>query len=467
MGKLFGTDGIRDRAGQGVLSSASILRFARAVGYVIKKTGGAFQRALPKEFPGPRAIPGQRLASDCLLIGRDTRQSGTGIQEKLIEGFMSFSLPVACAGVVPTPALAHLTRAWGAVLGIAITASHNPAEYNGIKLFSSSGLKIPDETETTLEELYYDEIFGTKLQRSDTLKIIPPMDLAAKTTAYGNWLSSLGGKCLAGRKIVVDCANGAMSEYAPKVLTDLGAKVVALHDVPDGENINENCGALHPEGMLKAVVKEKADAGVAFDGDGDRALFADETGQLRDGDYVLAAVAADLHAKKKLPGATVVSTTMANHGLDLFLRDHGVALVRARVGDRYVCDEMLKTGAAIGGEPSGHCIFFDTSPIGDGLLTTIRFLGLAAGKPLSRLCAALKKVPQVILNVPALKRVPLQNLARGPIEAGERELGDRGRIVVRYSGTEPLCRVMVEGEDRAVVERIARSVAEAVRKELA
>jgi len=383
-----------------------------------------------------------------------------------VEGFMTFSLPVGYAGVVPTPALAHLVRTWGAVLGIAITASHNPAEYNGLKLFAPSGLKVPDEAESTLEELYFDEIFGTKLQRSDTLKIIPPTDLAAKTDAYVAWLSSLGGKAFKGLKLVVDCANGAMSEYAPKVFAELGAQVVAIHDVPDGENINEGCGALHPESMLKTVLKEKAHAGVAFDGDGDRALFSDETGTLRDGDHVLAAVAADLHARKKLPGAQVVSTTMANLGLELALRDKGISLVRSRVGDRFVCDEMLKSGAVLGGEPSGHVLFFDASPIGDGLLTALRFLSLAQGKPLSKLCASLKKVPQLILNVPALKRVPLQNLARGPIEAGERELGGRGRIVVRYSGTEPLCRVMVEGEDRAVVERLARSVAEAIRKEL-
>lgn len=467
MAKLFGTDGIREKVGQGVLAPAQLLRFGRALGYTVKKTASAFLRPLPKEFPGPRTIPGTKFAEGCILIGRDTRQSGTEIQEKLIEGLMSFSLPVACAGVVPTPALAHLTRVWGATLGIAITASHNPAGYNGLKLFAPSGLKIPDETETMLEELYFDEIFGTKLQRSDTLKIIPPKDLAAKTEAYISWLSSLGGKSLQGMKIVVDCANGAMSEYAPRVLGALGAQIVAIHDVPDGENINDRCGALHPEGMQKAVVKEKAHAGVAFDGDGDRALFADETGALRDGDHVLAAVALELHAKKKLAGEKVVSTTMANLGLELALRDKGIALLRAKVGDRYVCDEMLKTGAVVGGEPSGHCLFFDTSPVGDGLLTTIRFLGLAQGKPLSKLCASLKKVPQVILNVPALKRVPLPNLARGPIEAGEKELGDRGRIVVRYSGTEPLCRVMVEGEDRGAVERIARSVADAIRKELA
>lgn len=467
MGKLFGTDGIREKAGHGILEPGATTRFARAMGYVVKKTPDQFQRPLPKEFPGPRAIPGERIAQNYILIGRDPRASGPDIQERIVEGFMGFSLPVAYAGVVPTPALAHLVRAWGAVLGIQITASHNPAEYNGIKLFAPSGLKIPDTTEQTLEDLYTDEIFGTKLQRSDTLKIIPPRDLSQKTEAYSNWLIALGGKALNGMKIVVDCANGAMSEYAPKVLGALGAKVVAIHDVPDGENINAKCGALYPDVLSKAVLKEKAHAGVAFDGDGDRALFADETGATRDGDFVLALVAQDLQAKQKLPGATVVGTTMANYGLEKFLQSKGIKLARAKVGDRYVCDEMLAAGAVLGGEPSGHCLFFDTSPVGDGLLTAIRFLGLSAGKTLSKTCSVLKKLPQVILNVPALRRIPIPNLARTPIEAAEKELSGRGRLVVRYSGTEPLCRVMVEGEDRAQVDRIAKTVADAIRKELA
>jgi len=379
---------------------------------------------------------------------------------------MSFSLPVANVGIVPTPGLAYLVRVWGSAMGVMITASHNPAEYNGIKLFSPTGLKIPDETETMIEDLYFDEIFGTKLQRSDTLKIIPPKELAEKSSVYVDWLISLGGKCLSGLKLVVDCANGAMSEYAPTVLSALGAKVIALHDVPDGENINERCGTLHPQDLQKAVKQERAYAGVAFDGDGDRALFVDETGQLRDGDIVLSVIAVDLHKKGTLPGAAAVSTVMANFGTEKFLRDQGIKLLRTKVGDRFVCDEMLKTGAVLGGEPSGHILFFDTSPVGDGLLTAIRFLGLTAGTPLSKACAVVPKVPQVLFNVPALHRPPIQNVARAALETAKKDLGDRGRILIRYSGTEPFCRVMVEGEDRAQVERLAKSLAEAVRKEL-
>jgi phosphoglucosamine mutase len=452
--------------GQGIFAGGATVKFGRALGYLFKKTRTAFLRELPREYPGPRLVLGDRLAPDFILIGRDTRGSGPEIQERLVEGFMSFSVPVAYAGVVPTPALSHLVRAWGAALGIMITASHNPAEYNGIKLFSPSGLKTPDETEKVVEDLYTDEIFGTKLQKSDTLKIIPPKDLSQKTGAYTDWLVSLGGKCLAGMKLVVDCANGAMSEYAPRTLQALGAKTVVLNDVPDGENVNRNCGALFPEGMQKAVTKEKAHAGLAFDGDGDRAVFADETGQLRDGDFVLALTAQDLAAKKKLPGSTVVSTVMANFGLESFLRERGIKLLRTEVGDKFVTDAMLEKGAALGGEPSGHVLFFDTAPAGDGLLTAIRFLSLAAGKPLSKLCAGVKKVPQTLLNVPALKRPPIQSLARAAIESAKKDLGSKGRVLVRYSGTEPVCRVMVEGEDRVQVEKIAKSVADAVRKEV-
>ncbi len=467
MGKLFGTDGVRDKFGQGPLGPGTTVKFARAIGYLFKKAKAGFHRALPKEFAGPRELPGDRIAADFILMGRDTRSSGSVLQDRLVEGFMSFSLPVANVGVVPTPALAYLVRAWGAAMGIAVTASHNSSEYNGIKLLSPTGLKIPDETETMIEDLYFDEIFGTKLQRSDTIKIIPPKDLSQKTTSYGEWITSLSGKCLNGLKLVVDCANGAMSEYAPNVLEAAGAKVVAIHDVPDGENINDRCGSLHPESMVKTVKQEKAHAGIAFDGDGDRALFADETGQLRDGDAVLALVAADLQARKKLPGAQVVSTVMANFGLESFLRDRGIRLARTRVGDRFVADEMLKSGAVLGGEPSGHVLFFDTATTGDGLLTAIRFLSLATEKPLSKLCAVIPKLPQIILNVSTLQRPPLQNVAKGAIEAAKRDLGDRGRILVRYSGTEPFCRVMVEGEDRALVERLAKAVADAVRKDLA
>lgn len=466
MGKLFGTDGIRSRAAHGIFEPDYLRKFARALGYIFKKSPGLFRNPLPENYSGPRDFPDEKLCKGFVLIGRDTRESGPTIEEGLIDGFLSQNLVVATAGVVPTPGLAHLVRAWGASLGVMISASHNPARDNGLKLISPEGMKVPDTAEAEVENVFFDKVFGTKLHRSDTVKIVPPMDLSGKTDAYGDYLVS-SGDSLAGLKLIVDCANGAASEYAPKVLRDLGAEVTVLNDTPDGMNINEGCGALHPEELQKTVVQEGAHAGVAFDGDADRAIFVDETGVVRDGEYVLALIAMDLKKKNLLGVPKVVSTVMANFGVEEFLKTNGIELLRTQVGDRFVAERMLREGATIGGEPSGHTIFFDRFSTGDGLGTAVRFLGLLkGGDSLSSLCAPITKLPQVILNVRIGKQLPIETLAQGAIRKAKKELDGKGRLYLRYSGTEALLRIMVEGEDRAKVDAIARTVAEACHKEL-
>ncbi len=466
MGKLFGTDGIRSRAGRGIFEPDYLRKFARALGYIFRKSPGLFSNPLPQNFAGVRDFPGDKICQGFVLIGRDTRESGSEIEEGLIDGFLTHNLPVATVGVIPTPGLAHLVRLWGASLGIMISASHNPARDNGLKLISPEGMKVPDKVENDIEHIFFDKVFGTKLHRSDTVKILPPRNLTEKSVAYIEYLISRGGS-LSGLKIVIDCANGAASEYAPKVLGELGAEVIVLNDTPDGTNINEGCGAMHPQGLQKTVVQEGAHVGVAFDGDADRAIFVDETGKIRDGEYVLALSALDMKKNNRLPDPRVVSTVMANFGVEAFLNSNGIELLRTKVGDRYVSEKMLEEGLILGGEPSGHTIFFEDQTTGDGLATAIRFLGLlSGGVPFSALCSPVQKFPQVILNVRIQKQVPIEELATDAVAKAEKELAGKGRVYLRYSGTESLLRIMVEGDDRARVDKIAKAVAEACHKEI-
>jgi phosphoglucosamine mutase len=465
MGRIFGTDGIRDRAGQGYLTPEFIERTARAVGVLLRKSPARFRTPLPGPLRHLR--PGRGTGAPArgrVLIGRDTRASGPGIEQALARGFQAEGLGTALVGVATTPGVACLARAWGASLGVVISASHNPAEDNGIKFFSPQGFKIPDAAEDRIEKLLEKEAAPAGARK----KALQPLDLSASAGAY---LDFLAGFCkpLKGMKIVIDCGHGASSALAGPLFERLGARPIVLNASPDGLNINAGCGALHPEGVAEAVRREKAQLGVAYDGDADRAILIDEGGRVRDGDDVLALCATHLKERKKLPRNTVVSTVMANFGLERYLAGIGAALTRTPVGDKYVAEEMIRSGAVLGGEPAGHILFFDASTAGDGLLTTLRVLDVLAerGEPLSRL--ALAKCPQVLINVrvgrkPALDTVPGVQKA---LEAARRSLGSDGRVLVRYSGTENLCRVMVEGTDAALVDRLARDTADAVKKELA
>jgi phosphoglucosamine mutase len=465
MGEIFGTDGIRDRAGHGWLSSAKVALVARVVGGLLKKSPARFRTAVPKAFdhlkePARRDAPGFGR----VLIGRDTRASGPSIERALARGFASAGVPVASAGVLTTPGVAALTRRWGCAVGVVISASHNPADDNGIKFISPQGFKIPDAAEEAIEAILQgesDEAARGKAPR--------PLNVRKQaSTDYVDFLTDFS-RPLSGLKIAVDCANGASSAYARVLFERLGAKPMVVHASPDGRNINRGCGALHPETVAAVVRKEKADLGLAFDGDADRLVMVDEKGIVRDGETVLALCGLHLKEKRKLPKNTIVSTVMANFGLERWLEARGIKLLRTNVGDRYVAEEMLKTGTILGGEPSGHVLFFDAAPAGDGMLTALRVLNVLAerGERLSE--AAFPKYPQVLLNVRVARKPPIGEVAalRSAIATAEKSLGADGRILVRYSGTEPVCRVMVEGPKAAMVERLAKSVAAAVEKELA
>ncbi len=458
MGSLFGTDGIRGRAGRGPLAPRNVECLGAAVARLLRKDPAGFHTPVPAAFRRDGAGNGR------VLIGRDTRASGPEIERALARGLRRGGAGALLAGVIPTPGVAHLTRARGCALGAVISASHNPAGDNGIKFFSPEGFKIPDSAEAAIEKL----IQGPGLPGAK--EGLPPRKLSSHLDEYLRFLASFS-RPLRGLKIAVDCAHGAASRFAGPLLRRLGARAVVVNAAPDGANINAGCGALHPEKIARIVRREKAHLGVAFDGDADRAMFADERGELRDGDHVLALAAVHLREKKALPRDTVVSTVMANFGFERYLAGRGIALRRTKVGDRYVAEEMLASGAVLGGEPSGHILFFDASPAGDGLLTMLRVLDILAerGGRLGELTRDVPKFPQVILNIPVSRRPPIEKAAavRKSVAAAERELGADGRILVRYSGTEPLCRVMVEGADAAQVGRLARGVADAVKKELA
>jgi phosphoglucosamine mutase len=464
MGSIFGTDGIRDRAGQGWLSPANVRRIGRAAGFLLSRDPALFRTPLPARLRRLRTPTSAKSpARRCVVIGRDPRASGPGIERALAEGLAEHGVAVVSAGVVSTPGVAYLARRWGALLGIVISASHNPAGDNGIKLISPQGFKVPDAAETALEEILRGgdpPAAGTSAPR--------PRDASRRVSEYLDFLAGFS-RPLKGMRIVADCGHGAASALAGPLLRRLGARAVILNASPDGRNINRGCGALHPEGLSRVVRREKADAGVAFDGDADRAIFVDETGEVRDGEHVLALAGVQLRRARRLPGGRVVSTVMANFGLERHLAAHGISLVRTRVGDRYVAEEMLASGAVLGGEPSGHVLFYDASPAGDGLLTALRVFDLlrAQGRRFSE--TAFAKFPQVLLNVRVARKPPLESApgVAGAVRRAEAELGADGRVLVRYSGTEPLCRVMVEGPRRDLVERLSRTLAGVVEKELA
>ncbi len=443
--KLFGTDGVRGVANIEPITSETALRLGRALAHVLARSPLRHQR---------------------ILIGKDTRLSGYMLETAMASGICAMGADVWLVGPLPTPGIAFLTRSMRADAGVVISASHNPFQDNGIKFFSREGFKLDDETERQIEELVCDG--GALAKMSAAAEDIGKA--ARIDDAIGRYLVFLKA-CVPrtvaydGLKIALDCANGAAYKVAPDALAELGAEVVALGVDPDGKNINLDCGALHPERLREAVLRESAQAGIALDGDGDRALFIDETGELFDGDEVMAAMGLRLAAEGRLKGGAVVATVMSNLGLELALKAKGVRLVRTEVGDPAVVREMRAGAYNLGGEQSGHVIFMDHSTTGDGIITALMILTLMieTQKPLSAL-RAMRRVPQVMENVQVARRVPFGEMpdVQRLIADAERRLGAHGRLLVRYSGTEMLARVMIEGEDPAEIGTLAREIAHAI-----
>jgi len=446
MKKLFGTDGIRGVAGQFPLDPVTI----HAVGLALAHHLG----------DAPR-----------ILIGQDTRESSDPITAALTAGLEEGGAIVESAGVIPTPAVAYLARAHNFAAGIVISASHNPWVDNGIKLFGSDGYKLPDTTELAIEAEIFRRIESSTNNTQLTTHNFLSVNEADRTEYIRFLLAAVPNLSLDGHRIVIDCANGAASAIAPQLFAELGGgEVIFTHASPNGRNINENCGALYAKTVAAEVMQQCASMGITFDGDADRALFADENGKVVNGDAVLLLAARDLAAQGLLTNSTVVATTMSNMGLEAALKRSGITMLRAPVGDKYVLEQMLATGAALGGEQSGHIIFSGRSTTGDGLLTALLLLDIVhrSGKSLAQLTADLKTFPQVIVNVKVREKRPLDSIpaVAAAIAEAEAALADSGRVVIRYSGTEALARVMIEAESEAQMQHHANAIADAIRNEL-
>lgn len=447
MKKLFGTDGIRGVAGEAPLDPKTV--FA---------TGAALARFLQRDIAAPE-----------VLLGADTRESSGWISTVLAAGLECGGAAVRSAGVITTPGIAYLTRARRFAAGAVISASHNPWRDNGIKVFGSDGYKLPDVSELRIEE----DIFRLRERLSaPQLDAMPILQAAPEyLREYESFLRGLVPDLnLRGKRVVVDCANGAATAIAPHLLTALGGELCFTHISPNGRNINEGCGALHPEVVAREAKALGADIGITLDGDADRALFADSHGRVLNGDAVMLMAARDMQARGELAGNLVVATTMSNMGLEAALASSGIRMLRAPVGDKYVLEMMREHDACLGGEQSGHILFLRRSTTGDGLLTALLLLDLMerSGKSLAELAAGLRVFPQVIVNVRVREKLPLEGMAAvaESIRRAETELSGVGRVVVRYSGTESLARIMIEAESEQMMREHADRIAEAIRAEI-
>lgn len=446
--KLFGTDGIRGVANQYPMTGEIAFRVGRATAYVLKQCSGKAK----------------------IVIGKDTRLSGYMIESALTSGICSMGIDVLLTGPIPTTAVAFLTKHLLCDAGMVISASHNPAEDNGIKIFNSLGQKLSDSLEMEIEELVLNDSIDTI--RPTCSDIGKAYKLNEARDIYEDFLLSTmpSDSPLKDLKVVVDCANGAAYRTAPEILRRLGATVIPLFTEPDGNNINLNCGALHPEALCETVVREEADFGLALDGDADRAILCDEKGSVLDGDHILAICGKHYADIGKLNGSSIVTTIMANIGLDLAFKKLGLRLLKTQVGDRYVTEAMNESGSPLGGEQSGHVIFSDWFHAGDGTLTALRVLEVmkSTGKSLSQLASVLKKFPQILVNVPISRKEDIMVIPaiREAIEKAELDLNDQGRVLVRYSGTQPLVRVMVEGPDEITIRQISQSIASLIHENL-
>lgn len=451
MRQLFGTDGIRGVAGAYPLDQRTVYA-----------TGCALGHHLPH-------------GSHRALIGQDTRESSVWIADALGSGLRDSGVETESAGVITTPGVAYLTHTHGFSAGVVISASHNPWQDNGIKVFGPDGYKLPDKTELEIEQEIFTQLSSAAFPEPPAFpepKILPDGSLPGEERLrrdYVEWMAGLVAPI--GRiKVVVDCANGAASSLAPQIFQRCGLQAEFIHNQPNGRNINENCGALHPEVVAAETLGRHADLGICFDGDADRALFADHQGNVVNGDAVMLLLARELQMQGHLTHNMLVATTMSNMGLEAALRQSGIRMLRAPVGDKYVLEEMKKTGAVLGGEQSGHIILSETATTGDGLLTALKVLEIVArsGKPLAELIAGLKVFPQVIKNVRVREKHPLEQVpaVQAAIADAQRDLDGSGRVVVRYSGTEALARVMIEAESSEKMEKHADAIATAIQKTL-
>jgi phosphoglucosamine mutase len=446
--KIFGTDGVRGTANTHPMTTEMAMKLGRAAAYIFRNSGARHR----------------------VVIGKDTRISGYMLESALTSGICSMGVDVLLVGPLPTPGIAFITRSLRADAGVVISASHNPYEDNGIKFFSRDGFKLPDDVEARMEELITSgEIDHIRPTASEVGKAFRIDDAVGR---YIEFIKSTfpKGMTLEGMKVVVDCANGAAYKVTPWVLKELGAEVFVLNDKPNGTNINAGCGSLHPEVIQDAVIEQGADVGIAHDGDADRVIFCDEKGREFDGDKVMALCALDMKERGTLAKDTVVATVMSNLGLELALKKSGINLVRAAVGDRYVVEEMLREGYNLGGEQSGHVIFLDYNTTGDGIITALQVLSIMkrSGKKLSRLSGVMTTYPQILVNVKVKDKkdiMELPALAKKVHDAELRLDGD-GRLLIRYSGTEPKLRIMAEGKDKAVIEALVNDLAKAVKEEL-
>ena len=449
MKTLFGTDGIRGEAGKFPLDSPTVT----AIGFSLAEH-------LAELAPDPQ-----------IIIGRDTRESGEEIERALIEGANKDSVECLSAGVITTPGVAFLTRKHRASAGVVISASHNPYQDNGIKIFAPSGQKMDDSVERMIEA----DIFAQHELSPSTKSTPSPSSPELQQKLQQEYLSFLADEIgsdlnLEGLKIIVDCANGASSALAPVLFARLGAKVLAINASPDGRNINRDCGSLHIESLQQKVVEERADLGVAFDGDADRSLYIDNHGIFVDGDATMWALASHLQSHGKLKDNTVVATVMSNIGLEIAFRSAGIELVRTDVGDKYVLEKLLELGASLGGEQSGHIIMPELSLAGDGMITALCLLRALreSRKTLSEMTAGFKQYPQILVNVEVREKVPFAELpsVQAAVAEVEELLSQKGRLLLRYSGTERLARVMIEGEHQRQIEEYAAKIARAIETEI-
>ena len=442
--QLFGTDGIRGVAGEFPLTPEGTYLIGRAIGHDLLRAN-----------PHPRVV-----------VGQDSRESSSWIADRIIQGLASSGVESHSAGVITTPGVAYLARARKYAAGVVISASHNPWRDNGIKVFSGDGFKLPDSHELAIEQEIFSLLQKSQIAEPEVeLKSSLPGEMGLRR-AYIEWLHTNIKADLSRLRILVDCANGASTAEAPELFRECGVQAEFLNVCPDGKNINQSCGALHPEFVARKVAEGEGqfDLGVTFDGDADRALFSDASGRVVNGDAILLLAAREMQSRGVLAGSTVVATTMSNMGLEIALRNSGIRMLRANVGDKYVLEEMLKSGAVLGGEQSGHIIFRDgEATTGDGLLTALRVMEVMAknSKPLAELIRDLKVFPQTIQNVRVREKVPFVEVPeiQHAIESAQRELDGNGRVLVRYSGTEALARVMVEAESEEKMTRIAAGIA--------
>jgi phosphoglucosamine mutase len=445
MGRLFGTDGIRGVANLDPMTSEMAMKVGRAAAYVFRKREGRHQ----------------------IIIGKDTRISGYMLESALMAGLCSMGVDVLLVGPLPTPAVAFLVTSLRADAGIMISASHNPYQDNGIKFFSNDGMKLPDELEQRIEDLILsNEIEHIRPTAGEIGKAFRIDDAEGRYIEFVK-RSLPRDMDFQNLRVVLDCANGAGYHVFPKVIREIGAKVWVRGNEPDGLNINDGCGAVHPERLQQMVRDRKADIGIALDGDADRAIFVCEQGEVASGDHALAAFALDLKQRGRLKKDTVVGTVMSNFGFDISMREAGITLIRTAVGDRYILERMVVDQYNLGGEQSGHMIFMDYHTSGDGLITGLQMLKLMKRekKPLSEITKCMHSTPQVLLGVnvshkPDLEALPVLQQA---IQDKERQLNGTGRILVRYSGTEPLLRVMVEGQDHMIIQEIAEDLVNVVK----